>query len=415
MTKKRTSAVARTRRLLPVLLIAILLPCVGCDRYRARQELERAGYFAEILRRVDASRIGHDGFFERNLLSNPYPEVRRWCATGLARIGSPEALTLLYRCCREGDAAVRAASAFAIGEIQDRGALRFRRLEPDPRARFELGRLLDDTSPAVRIRAIEALGKIGFESDAARIHRHIHELRGATPEERSLVGFAVTALVRLGYHDAVPCFEKLAGGHDPELTARAIDAVCRLREKPVCDQEPPPTQSPAVSGIPMTEAVARTLAFSRNNRTIAVIHTTRGTLEVELFREDAPATVAFFVSSAMRGGYDGTRFDRVFPSEMVAVEDFRDKAGFGGSLRNEINMRPFERGSIGMTLTGHDTHSGGFFIALAPLPYRDGLNTCFGRVVSGIQVMERIVPGDRILAIGIKETVRVSDRIRFDS
>ena len=393
---------ARTRRLLPVLLIVILLPCAGCRPHRARQELERAGYFAEILRRVNASRIGHDGFFEKNLLSNPYPEVRRWCAAGLARIGSLEALAILYRGCREGDAAVRAASAFAIGEIQDRDSLRFRRLEPDPRARFELGRLLDDTSPAVRIRAIEALGKIGSESDAARIHRHIHELRGATPEERSLLGFAVTALVRLGYQDAVPYFEKLAGGPDPELRNRAMDALCRLREKSVCDQESPPAQSSAVSGIPMTEVVSRTLAFSRKNRTIAVIQTTRGTLEVELFREDAPATVAFFVSTAMRGGYNGTRFDRIFPSEMVEVEDFRQKAGFGGSLRNEINMRPFERGSIGMTLTGHDTHSGGFFIALAPLPYRDGLNTCFGRVVSGIQILEKIIPGDRVLAIEIK-------------
>jgi peptidyl-prolyl cis-trans isomerase B (cyclophilin B) len=132
-------------------------------------------------------------------------------------------------------------------------------------------------------------------------------------------------------------------------------------------------------------------------------------MEIELFREDAPVTVDNFVSMARVGVYDGMKFERVF-SQRIEIEQPIP----GGTLRrNEINMRPFERGSVGMALKGANSHAGRFFITLAPQPYLDGVNTCFGYVVSGIQVAEKIAPGDRIVRVDIKEILRVFDNIKF--
>jgi len=85
----------------------------------------------------------------------------------------------------------------------------------------------------------------------------------------------------------------------------------------------------------------------------------------------------------------------------------------GRPLRSEVNMRPFERGSVGMALSGGDSRADSFFIALAPQPYLDGINTCFGRVISGLQVAERMALGDRIKQIRIKETISFHDYYRY--
>ena len=62
-----------------------------------------------------------------------------------------------------------------------------------------------------------------------------------------------------------------------------------------------------------------------------------------------------------------------------------------------------------MALSGSDSYTGSFFISLAPQPYLDGIQTCFGRVVSGMQAAERLAPGDRIERVSIKETIGVFD------
>jgi hypothetical protein len=80
-------------------------------------------------------------------------------------------------------------------------------------------------------------------------------------------------------------------------------------------------------------------------------------------------------------------------------------------LKGEVNLRPFERGSVGIETASGKPHHSRLFVALAPLPYRDGIDTCFGRLISGLPVADRLVPGDRILHIQIKETVGMLDRI----
>jgi peptidyl-prolyl cis-trans isomerase B (cyclophilin B) len=144
-----------------------------------------------------------------------------------------------------------------------------------------------------------------------------------------------------------------------------------------------------------------------------VMETTRGVLEIELFREDAPLTVAGFVLSAKRGDFSGFVFDQVVPAKKVEGSIAESQIEFNLAPDGEINMRPFERGSVGLSFADPNHPKGRFFIALSPQPYLDGVDTCFGRVISGLQVADRMVAGDRILRIDIQDTMDLGDRIRY--
>ncbi len=415
---------------LTLMLILALLPAFACGRYEARQELNRSEYFAQILRRVDRRSMGEDRFFEENLLGNPDSEVRQWCAIALGRIASQRGLPLLYRAIHTGDAAVRAASAFAIGQIENRAFLAQRNLPPDPDAAKELLSLLHDSSLAVQMRAIEALGKIGSHAGAAEIASRLdHFSYSGSPLEQAYLGLAVTALARLRDPIALPSLTRLASTGDAESRKRASEAISILNG-PATDLVSPSAagqQNSDTSAVPdagiggesraatsaVTNLVSRTLAASRRNSTIAVLETTRGIMEILLFREDAPLTVANFVLTANRGNYQGFVFDQVLPSRLIEGTIAGTQTEYGSLRDGEINMRPFERGSIGISFIDGPSANGRFFIALAPQPYFDGTDTCFGRVISGMQVADRIIPGDKILRIRIKETIGFMDRIQY--
>ncbi len=697
-------------------LILFIMPLISCGRYQARQELTRNQFFVETLMHEDRRWIAEDGFFKNNLLANPDSEVRQWSAIALGRIACPRALPLLYKALHTGDVAVRAASAFAIGEIEDRELLEKQYLDPDPEAAVELSRLLDDPSLAVRMRAVEALGKIGHHADAVKIVQQLNRFAyGGLPAECAYLEFSITALARLNDPAAVPVLERLAGADDSEIRWRALDALIRLQSKasrnlftanlenpnpdvrsyaarglgitrdpslaiPLLPLLPPrsgqtgesiplsvrfaalealgelknpaaipsikaalaaepidsahpdqqnfavqaaaamgtigagdaeavllpllkfsgplannavialaktlkqtparffslvdssqfatPSALPAwaqamaemggpgtakelnrilvramenssvsdmgtlpailaalvkidppglqetlspflgahdaallriavaayrpkpgakepwapivhavaatsssrniearidilsslrpwvqdvqvqqllrsdlkdpelsvrlvcagllrragVTDIPedlgssnssLSEEFARAMASNRKNSTIAILETTRGVIEIELFREDAPVTVASFVLMALAGAYDGLEFDQIIPSQVIEGRSPATRPGFSRTIPNEVNMRPFERGRIGAALTARSSDLGRFFITLAPQPYLDGINTCFGSVVSGMQVADRIVPGDRIKRIVIKETISTLDYRRY--
>jgi peptidyl-prolyl cis-trans isomerase B (cyclophilin B) len=413
-----------------LILLLLLLPLTACGRYKARKALQKIQCFAEILKREDLRAIGADGFFKDNLTGNRDPEVRRWCAIALGRIADPRALPLLYGAVHTGDAEVRAASAFAIGEIEDREFLDLRCSVPDPRALLELFRLLDDSSISVRMRAVEALGKTGSRAEAADILRRLeHVSYSGSAFENAYLSAAITALSRLGDPAAIPFLERLAGGRDPEIRRRALEARMRVQagasssqlvnnalnpdatSLSPCGMKASGEQEPGTGSI--TDAVSYALAAYRKNSTIAQIETTRGTIEIELFREDAPVTAERFVAMAQRGVYNDTEFTKTASFEVIEGGNPIEWPGLRRTIRSEVNMRPFERGSVGMALDGGCSDAGKFFIALAPQPYLDGANTCFGHVLSGIQVADRLAPGDRIRSVTIKETVHFHDRQRY--
>jgi len=142
----------------------------------------------------------------------------------------------------------------------------------------------------------------------------------------------------------------------------------------------------------------------RQPNPIATISTEKGDVRVELFMRDAPLTVANFVELARKKFFDGTVFHRVVPNFVVQGGDPRGdgNGGPGYQIRCEINEIPYDRGTVGMALSGKDTGGSQFFFTHAPQPHLDGGYTVFGQLRSGGAVLDRIVQGDRIVRITIQ-------------
>ena len=137
------------------------------------------------------------------------------------------------------------------------------------------------------------------------------------------------------------------------------------------------------------------------NRQHATIRTSRGDISLELFGADAPITVNNFLTLARSGYYRGTRFHRVVPNFVIQDGDPRDdgNGGPGYAIRDEMNPRRYDRGALGMALSGPDTGGSQYFITHSPQPHLDGHYTVFGRVIRGFSALDAIVQGDPILAI----------------
>ncbi len=143
---------------------------------------------------------------------------------------------------------------------------------------------------------------------------------------------------------------------------------------------------------------------ARGNAQRATIRTRRGDIVLELFGADAPITVWNFMNLARTGYYKGTGFHRVVPNFVAQDGDPRDdgNGGPGYAIRDEMNPRRYERGALGMALSGPDTGGSQYFITHSPQPHLDGHYTVFGRVLSGYAALDAIVQGDRILSITVR-------------
>jgi cyclophilin family peptidyl-prolyl cis-trans isomerase/HEAT repeat protein len=130
----------------------------------------------------------------------------------------------------------------------------------------------------------------------------------------------------------------------------------------------------------------------------AFLFTRHGKIEIHLNIVEAPLTVMSFLDLARRGFYDGLTFHRVEPGFVVQGGGPRGdgNGGPGYTLRCEIGQRPYGRGAVGMALSGKDTGGSQFFITLSPQPHLDGGYTLFGSVASGMDVVEKLRPGDVI-------------------
>ncbi|HEX8286137.1 MAG TPA: peptidylprolyl isomerase [Pyrinomonadaceae bacterium] len=150
-------------------------------------------------------------------------------------------------------------------------------------------------------------------------------------------------------------------------------------------------------------------AAARIGKTVrAVVSTDKGAVTIELLPEDAPLTVDNFVQLARRNYFNNVLFHRVVPNFVVQGGDPRGdgNGGPGYQIRCEINTVPYARGAVGMALSGKDTGGSQWFVTHSPQPHLDGGYTVFGRVVEGMEVVDRIVRGDRIRSVTITERGR---------
>jgi cyclophilin family peptidyl-prolyl cis-trans isomerase len=127
--------------------------------------------------------------------------------------------------------------------------------------------------------------------------------------------------------------------------------------------------------------------------TTATLHTNHGDVEVELFDEDAPKTVENFVKLSREGFYDGLVFHRVIPDFMIqgGCPQGTGTGGPGYQFEDEINPHKVVRGALAMANAGPNTNGSQFFIVTAEAcPWLDGKHTVFGRVTSGMDVVDEI-------------------------
>lgn len=135
----------------------------------------------------------------------------------------------------------------------------------------------------------------------------------------------------------------------------------------------------------------------------AYIETRHGTIEIELDVINAPLTARGFIDLARKGFYNGVSFHRVVPNFVVQAGDPRgDGAGSGGrGLRDELSPEPHVRGSVGIALSWADTGSSQFYITHGPAPHLDGRYTVFGKVLSGMEAVDKIRQGDVITSVRV--------------
>jgi len=125
----------------------------------------------------------------------------------------------------------------------------------------------------------------------------------------------------------------------------------------------------------------------------ATLKTSEGTIEIELFDEDAPKTVQNFTSLAQKGFYDGLIFHRVIQGFMLqgGCPEGTGTGGPGYSFDDEFNSRLIVRGALAMANAGPNTNGSQFFIVTADAcPWLDGKHTVFGEVRDGLDVVDAI-------------------------
>jgi len=130
----------------------------------------------------------------------------------------------------------------------------------------------------------------------------------------------------------------------------------------------------------------------------AFIHTRQGVIEIHLDVVETPLTTASFIDLARRGFYNGLTLHRVESNFVIQGGCPRGdgNGGPGYTLRCEIGQRSYGRGAVGMALSGKDTGGSQFFITHSPQPHLDGSYALFGWVASGMDVVDKIRPGDVI-------------------
>jgi len=131
----------------------------------------------------------------------------------------------------------------------------------------------------------------------------------------------------------------------------------------------------------------------------ATLQTNHGPIAIELFPADAPKTVENFVKLARDGFYDGLIFHRVIPDFMIQGGDptGTGSGGPGYSFEDEFKQHKVERGALAMANAGPNTNGSQFFVVTADsCPWLDGKHTVFGKVTSGMDVVDTIseLPSD---------------------
>ena len=152
---------------------------------------------------------------------------------------------------------------------------------------------------------------------------------------------------------------------------------------------------------------APVMSIDKQKTYTATLTTSRGAIVVELFAADTPATVNNFVFLARDKFYDGTLFHRVIADFMVQGGDPEGtgRGGPGYKFADETRNNPHkhDRGVLSMANSGPNTNGSQFFITHVATPWLDGKHTVFGKVTKGLEVVDAVKQGDKLVSVTIDE------------
>lgn len=265
-------------------------------------------------------------------------------------------------------------------------------------------RALRSTQPRVRAAAITAIGRRASAADiAVLMDAYDQARRDSTPDAALAAVNALGAIAR----DGAPVEHAFFARFDPHPDAEVRRAV-RRRLGDGWGEEPDERTD---RGVAFYEDVVRTLvapALAGEPGPVLRITTPDGPIDIALAAADAPLTVHNIISLVQSGYYDSNgdadarRWHRVVPNFVLQDGEPGDGSGGPGySIRDEINRLRYERGVLGMALSGPDTGGGQFFITHSPQPHLDGGYTIFGRVLNGMAAADAVVQDDRILGMEV--------------
>jgi cyclophilin family peptidyl-prolyl cis-trans isomerase/HEAT repeat protein len=343
-------------------------------------------------------------------LADSSPPIRAAAIRALAQLDPGGFVTILSGLDPDPNWSVRLALATVLGTLAPEAGLpRLKSMLADsdqrviPTVLASLARLhapeapavmldrLKSDDPVVRAAAARALGELKpAEGAAALAEAYRLGQRDVTYVARAA---ALGALAAYGAIDAVPVLNAALADKDWAVRVRAAallkeldpasDADVRIRPAPTSYREDfyraPRMVTPPVS-------------------TQIYLEMDRGLIQIELAVLDAPLTVENFISLARKKFFDGLTFHRVVPDFVVQGGDPRSdgEGGPGYTIRDELNERPYLRGSVGMALDWADTGGSQFFITHSPQPQLADRYTVFGRVIDGMQIVDQIQPSDVI-------------------
>lgn len=174
----------------------------------------------------------------------------------------------------------------------------------------------------------------------------------------------------------------------------------------------PASPSPLNTNQPQKGPIMKTINdFEKIEATQLTLTTTKGEMTFTLFRDKAPLTTANFLNLAKDGFYDEIVFHRVIEDFMVQVGDPLTKeagtearwgtGGPGYQIADEFDpeLKHDKAGVLSMANSGPNTGGSQFFITHLATPWLDGKHTVFGEITAGIEVLNQIEQGDKILSV----------------
>ncbi len=195
-----------------------------------------------------------------------------------------------------------------------------------------------------------------------------------------------------------------------QLKTQLIDSAGNDQDSQAIDNSTSTNPDDQVSNPQKGPAVKTLADLTPITGDIVKLTTTKGEFTVKLYRDKAPLTTLNFLNLVQDKFYDGLVFHRVIPGFMAQVGDPLTKdesqkslwgtGGPGYTIADEFDptLKHDKKGILSMANAGPNTGGSQIFITYAPQPHLDGVHAVFGEVVSGMEIVDMITQGDKIIS-----------------